>query len=1053
MNPIRCNSMTRIIIALFLITLSVDLAQAQYFGRNQPRYRSFDFEVRETPHFDIYNYMNNQAVVDRIGQWSEMWYDHHHDIFEEEIDFQNPILIYNNHAEFQQNNAIGGNISPGTGGVTEAFKNRVVMPLTFTHQQTNHVLGHELVHAFQFNNVVRGDSTSLGNLANLPLWMSEGLAEYLSLGSTDSHTGLWMRDAVANDDIPSLKDLNSGYKYFPYRYGHAMWAFLTGLYGDQVIEPLYQNTARFGLTPVLDTILNTNAENISTSFKQALKTYYEPLIAGRSDNPPGKEIINDENSGNLNVSPVISPNGRYVVFLSEKDLISTDLFLADTRSGEILKKLVSLTSEGVDHLNYIESSGTWSPNSKRFAFIAFKKGKNALIIKDVESGDSETIYFKGVPAITNPAWSPDGQTITVTGMVEGQVDLYSINVRSKRVTQLTDDVYSEIGVNYNGDGSKIVFSYDKRSFSGETYEGKYTLDLAVMDVATQEITTLDVFLGADNVSPTFDHEGNIIFLSDRDGFRDAYKYTMESGEVSRLTTLKTGITGITQYSPAISASTTIDRIVYTVYNDHKYHIYRAESKNFDAKVVDKSLVKKVGAMLPVAIGNRTIVDENLAQQGTYPFVSTSTFKDKNYRPKFRLDYIGGAAGVGVSNNSFTTNTGLQGGIQTMFSDILGNNQMFAAASLNGSLLDFGTQVTYINRKNRLAYGIGGGHIPLRTGYQQFFNDRIELSDGSRIDVLRRDLNIIRLFNESLNAFVHFPFSTTLRLEGGVTGFYQHFRQDLQKDYYQYDSFGNLFFIGQEREKVETGDQIAFNRYYTLTKGFGGSANVALVGDNSFFGFTGPIAGHRFRLSLEQQIGIDNYFSTLVDARKYFFMRPFTLAVRAMNYNRFERETNTVYPMFVGNMGFVRGYNDVYSDASVNPTINIDRMIGSKLIVGGAEIRLPFTGPKQLALIGSGFLLSDLILFADAGVAFDEFSQISDGRATSVLATDENGNIRYDSAGNPVYETQIVKPLLAASAGVSLRVNLGNVIILEPYFARQLVSNGRWDFGFNLIPGW
>jgi hypothetical protein len=95
----------------------------------------------------------------------------------------------------------------------------------------------------------------------------------------------------------------------------------------------------------------------------------------------------------------------------------------------------------------------------------------------------------------------------------------------------------------------------------------------------------------------------------------------------------------------------------------------------------------------------------------------------------------------------------------------------------------------------------------------------------------------------------------------------------------------------------------------------------------------------------------------------------------------------------------------------------------------------------------------LILFFDAGLAFDDFSQISEGRLTTVLATNDNDEIIYGPDGFPLYTNEVVKPLLAKSAGVSLRINLGNVLILEPYYARQLVSNGRWDFGLNIIPGW
>lgn len=60
---------------------------------------------------------------------------------------------------------------------------------------TDHVLGHELVHAFQYDIAMpRGPETGLENsgLERLPLWFIEGMAEYLSLGPADPNTAMWI---------------------------------------------------------------------------------------------------------------------------------------------------------------------------------------------------------------------------------------------------------------------------------------------------------------------------------------------------------------------------------------------------------------------------------------------------------------------------------------------------------------------------------------------------------------------------------------------------------------------------------------------------------------------------------------------------------------------------------------------------------------------------------------------------------------------------------------------------------------------------------------------
>ena len=70
----------------------------------------------------------------------------------------------------------------------------------------------------------------------LPLWFIEGMAEYLSIGPVDPNTAMWIRDAARQEMLPEIKDLNNP-KYFPYRWGQAVWAYIGGRYGDRAVGP------------------------------------------------------------------------------------------------------------------------------------------------------------------------------------------------------------------------------------------------------------------------------------------------------------------------------------------------------------------------------------------------------------------------------------------------------------------------------------------------------------------------------------------------------------------------------------------------------------------------------------------------------------------------------------------------------------------------------------------------------------------------------------------------------------------------------------------------
>ena len=119
---------------------------------------------------------------------------------------------------------------------------------------------------------------------------------------------------------------------------------------------------------------------------------------------------------------------------------------------------------------------------------------------------------------------------------------------------------------------------------------------------------------------------------------------------------------------------------------------------------------------------------------------------------------------------------------------------------------------------------------------------------------------------------------------------------------------------------------------------------------------------------------------------------------------------------------------------MNNDLSIDNLYGSKVAVANFEVRIPFTGPEQLAMIKSGFLFSDLNFFVDGGVSWYDFDQFS-GDISNIDGS------RFDQA-RPIF-----------SAGVSLRVNLFGAMVLEPYYAFPIQKETRGVFGLNIFPGW
>jgi Tol biopolymer transport system component len=1034
----------RIILGLLLITTSTFTVKAQYFGQNKVRYKDVKFKVLKTPHFEIYYYLNNKKLVDRFAQDAETWYKMHQVMFRDTFEKKNPIILYSNHPDFQQTTALQGEIGIGTGGVTEALKNRVIMPVMELTGQTRHVLGHELVHAFQYHSLLEKDSLSLENVSQVPLWMIEGMAEYLSIGKKDAFTSMWMRDALLNRDIPSLKDLTNSNKYFPYRYGQAFWTFIGSVYGDTTIVPLLKNTAKFGYENGLKYTLGYDDKALSGLWKNAIETHYRPLLKGDSSqvNLTGKRLIDNKNAGNINVAPSLSPDGKYLAFMSEKDLFGIDLFLADAETGKILRKLSSQVSNShIDDFNFLESAGAWSPDSKKFAFSVFSKGRNQLLIIDIEKG--RTILQTGMGKVEqfgNLTWSPNGNDIAFSGMIEGQSDIFSYNLQTKELTAITDDVYADYAPNFSPDGKKLVFSTERVALSGSGTQATYPINLSVYDLATKAITDLPIFPGANNLNAQFSGDSQrIFFLSNRDGFRNLYEYNLSSGALNQLTDYFTGISGITEYSPAISVSRN-DDIVYSYYRSQRYTLYHAARKSFKAQPVDPQAVNFDAAILPPMDNSGvSIVNPNLANFRRFNSTPVDSFRVVSYRPKFSLDYLANS-GVGVSTSSF--GTGVMGGVVGMFSDILGRNQIIANLSVNGEIYDFGGLVGYINQEHRINWGMAISHIPYITGFRDIAAESLPVNGSDQpVDVISDRTNIIRTFENQVQLFALYPFSKYARFETGAAFSKYSYRVDRISNYYENVNGFPGFYLGSDKKKIsneQAGQELGINlKSFTIY-----NLNGAFVGDNSIFGMTSPLDGYRYRIGAEQNFGDFQYTGVNLDGRKYVRIKPFTLAARALTYLRLGSGGENLYPLFIGYPYFIRGYeaNSLYNNQGSGSTFNINQLSGSKIAVMNFEVRLPFTGPKKLAQIPSGFLFTDLNLFFDAGLAWNSDSKVVfKGQPSSALLPN----------GTPLERVP------ALSAGISLRVNMFGYFVLEPYYAfpfqRKDVKAGV--FGLTFAPGW
>ncbi len=1044
------------VVSVLALPFAAPASAQEYFGRNKVQYETFDWKVLKSEHFDNFFYPPESTIVRDAARMAERWYSRHSDTFRHAFD-RKSLVFYADHPDFEQTNVIGETLEEGTGGVTESNRTRVIMPFTGIYADNDHVLGHELVHVFQYNIAEGTPGGGLMRLDALPLWLIEGMAEYFSLGREDPLTAMWMRDAVMRDKFPTIKQLTVDPRFFPYRYGQALWAYVGGRWGDRAIVDVYRTALRLGWDAALVRVLGENQDSLSKDWAAANKAMYLPALAGRTHpDTTGARLVPLQRSGDYNLAPTISPDGKLFAFFSSRNLFSIDLFVADAATGKVIKKLGGPSSDPhFDAISFINSAGDWSPSGDKFAFIVYAEGANEIAILNTKSTNVERrIKLPGIGSVSQVSWSPDGRSLAFSGQAGGISDLYLLDLQQGTIRQLTNDRYADIMPTWSPDGKTIAFSTDR---GPQTDYQKLTfspLQLATYDIESGRISVFSPFARGKHLNPQFSPDGaDLFFIADQDGFPDVYRLNLASGQAFRVTKVKTGVSGITTVSPALSVSRQTGRMLFTTFYNQGNEIRGLDAAQTVGTPVVPALAWE-GAQLPPPQVTRSLVSAYLADAaGGLP--SGADFAVTPFRSSFSLDAIsqpqvGGSVGGPLG-------PGFVGGVQMLFGDQLSDRQIFAAIQANGTVKDIGGALQYINMKNRWNYGAGVEHIPYLTGGVFLRDTFVTTSTGNRSALSVNQL-IQRIYFDNASLNTQYPFSTTKRLELSLAMTHLGFDTQIIRDLYVDNALVD--------ENV-TNEDPSLTGYKPV---WYAGPSMALVGDNSFAAFTSPVQGERYRLQYSPTFGSVTYQLAMADYRRYLFFRPFTFAMRGISIGRYGKgaeDVNASYPIYVGDETLIRGYG--YGSFDANECIAtgttvadqnhcpvFDRLFGSKVFVANAEFRIPLFGTEGFGLLNFPFLPTEVSPFFDAAVAYTN-SQGPDLRLTRAAnaipvacsAISTNSDIARQQAYYPCADRVPV-----FSTGVSFRFNLMGYAILEAYAAHPFQRPAKnWVWGFQLAPGW
>jgi TolB protein len=159
----------------------------------------------------------------------------------------------------------------------------------------------------------------------------------------------------------------------------------------------------------------------------------------------------------------------YERLTGEKGYFDTRVvFVAESGPKDNRVKRLAIMDQDGANVRYLTSgkdlvlTPRFNPSAQEVTYMSYPGGEQQphVYLLNLDTGQRELVGdFPGMTFA--PRFSPDGQKVIMSLQPGSNANIYTMDLRSKRTTRLTDDAAIDTSPSYSPDGSKIVFTSDR----------------------------------------------------------------------------------------------------------------------------------------------------------------------------------------------------------------------------------------------------------------------------------------------------------------------------------------------------------------------------------------------------------------------------------------------------------------------------------------------------------------------------------------------------------------------------------------------------------------
>jgi hypothetical protein len=889
--------LTAAIVAGWSAIAAAQTPYVPYFGKNNIHYDTFKWEIYTTDHFEIYYYPEMKRHLERVAGYAESAYQQISADLKKELPTKIQLILFKTHSEFEQENIDPSAGQEAVGAFAEPVRQRMVMPIDAPPDQLYGLIVHELTHQFEFDIIPQGLIRR-----NVPLWVNEGLSEF-ERGQWTPFDLMMVRDAAVADIVPKMTETeeygNAGNaRMVPYNLGHAVFEFIDAKFGREGIRQFLfalRKSVIGGGEDAYEDALKMKKDEFDQAFERYLKDRFKPFRDKERPADYGRDLAPNKEktpfAQAISIAP--SPSGDLIAAMTfNREDREIDIILISSKDGSIVRNLTSGFNKnmGFDHIVELGERPempwmTWSPKGDRLAYFVRTEKERTLIIQNVlTKAIEQRIAMKSVDEPESPSFAPDGKTIAFSALRNAVGDIYTIDLSTQKVENLTNDDFADFAPSYSPDGTFIIYN---ARVSGNQKLFRLDLDTkkktqitfgTVDETAVQFIDDHTVVFASTATDPNVPLEPEVA----RNGnIYNIWTLDLKNGELKQYTDALGG-----NWSPAVLKDGQSSRIAFVSYYKGDYTLRTLERK----EPLHTAASADFGAPGP-------IIDFQAPLQHT--LVADNVRKKKTFEKMF----LEGRPPVNVG---VTSNGDLFGGTAVTFGDVLGDKQFnFTAASI-AQYRTFA--LSYVNLGRRFQFALQGFSQTI------FYYGQLggAFYDPAYAPFLSRGDAQATSTTRGGTAFGIYPFNRYNRVEvsGGFMQLEQSFNNTALQNY------------SQNYQASLTGGQSLTQNGSLMPLG------AAFVRETTVFREFGPLAGSTMRFGYDYAPKIGGLLSRRTfDADARYYQRLGSTGLLAMRIKGFKSDGDFPGFQYFGGNGDLRGYDYL-------------QFVGQNLVQANAELRFP-----------------------------------------------------------------------------------------------------------------